>query len=47
MVVLFFINRAIIGKAITKIKDSPSFSQPEILQGDIRQTIEGSSSNAK
>lgn len=45
MVVLFFINRAIIGKAITKIKDSPSFSQPEILQGDIRQTIEGSSSN--
>ncbi|MGP1438238.1 MAG: GerMN domain-containing protein [Treponema sp.] len=39
---LFFINRAIIAKAVTKIKDSPSFSKPEIIKNDIKETIEGS-----
>jgi len=45
MVSLFFINRAIIGKAFTKIKDSPSFSPPEIVSNDVKETLEGSSSN--
>ena len=42
MVTLFFINRAIIGKAITKIKDSPSFSTPEIINDGVKETLKSS-----
>ena len=43
MVCLFFINRAVIGRTITKIKDSPSFSHPEIINDDVKDVIEHSS----
>ena len=42
MTSLFFINRAIIGKAITKIKDSPSFSHTEIINNTVKETLESS-----
>ena len=42
MTSLFLINRAIIGKAITKIKDSPSFSHTEIINNTVKETLENS-----
>ena len=44
IVSLFFINRAVIAKTIAKIKDSPSFSKPEIIGDDVKEVIENPSS---
>lgn len=38
-------NRGAIRKAITKIKDSPSFSHPEIINGDVKEMIEQSNNS--
>lgn len=45
MVILFFINRAVIKKTITKIKDSPSFSNTEIINDSVKEVVENSSQN--
>ena len=39
---LFFINRAVIAKTISKIKESPSFSKPETVQNDVKEVLENS-----
>lgn len=45
IITLFFINRAVIARTITKIKDSPSFSKPEIVTNDVGAVIKKSNSS--